>query len=395
MISASLLCLFAVETTGAVPAQQAWHRHTIDNTTRGADGVRLADVNSDGWPDIATGWEEGGSVRVYIHPGPERASRPWPSVSVGDVKSPEDAVMVDLDGDGATDVVSSCEGTTKTVYVHWAPPDRADYLRARTWSTTAISTTRGGQAWMFALPMDIDGRHGTDLVVGSKGTSGAIGWLEAPPDARNIDQWRYHRLCDAGWIMSLQSHDMDADGDLDILVSDRKGPTRGVFWLENPGSIPTHDGKAWARRLLGGNDREVMFLTRGILNGKRGPVVVCAVRDRGVSLFWTDETLEIPMPDGCGTGKGVSVGDVDLDGRNDIVFTCENARDELSGIRWLSATPGGTWLDHEISGGSGIKFDRVELLDLDGDGDLDVLTCEERSNLGVVWYENPIRGGGL
>ena len=29
------------------------------------------------------------------------------------------------------------------------------------------------------------------------------------------------------------------------------------------------------------------------------------------------------------------------------------------------------------------------LADLDGDGDLDVLTCEEVGNLGVIWYENP------
>ena len=45
----------------------------------------------------------------------------------------------------------------------------------------------------------------------------------------------------------------------------------------------------------------------------------------------------------------------------------------------------------EISGGAGIKFDLVELVDLDGDEDLDVLTCEESANLGVIWYENPLR----
>ena len=26
---------------------------------------------------------------------------------------------------------------------------------------------------------------------------------------------------------------------------------------------------------------------------------------------------------------------------------------------------------------------------MDADGDLDLLTCEERENLGVFWYENP------
>ena len=39
----------------------------------------------------------------------------------------------------------------------------------------------------------------------------------------------------------------------------------------------------------------------------------------------------------------------------------------------------------------GVKHDLVPLIDLDGDGDLDVLTTEETKGLGVVWYENPTR----
>ena len=33
----------------------------------------------------------------------------------------------------------------------------------------------------------------------------------------------------------------------------------------------------------------------------------------------------------------------------------------------------------------------AELIDLDDDGDLDVLTCEERRINAVIWYENPQR----
>ena len=44
-----------------------------------------------------------------------------------------------------------------------------------------------------------------------------------------------------------------------------------------------------------------------------------------------------------------------------------------------------------IAGPEGAKFDRIELVDLDDDGDLDLVTTEERDGLGVVWYENPVR----
>ena len=47
------------------------------------------------------------------------------------------------------------------------------------------------------------------------------------------------------------------------------------------------------------------------------------------------------------------------------------------------------WQEHDISGPEGVKFDRIELVDMDADGDPDVLTCEEIEDLGVFWYENP------
>ena len=58
-----------------------WNRHTIDDTSNGADGVRLEDVNGDGLMDIATGWEEGGLVRIYLNPGKDKVHSLWPSVT--------------------------------------------------------------------------------------------------------------------------------------------------------------------------------------------------------------------------------------------------------------------------------------------------------------------------
>ena len=48
-----------------------------------------------------------------------------------------------------------------------------------------------------------------------------------------------------------------------------------------------------------------------------------------------------------------------------------------------------SWSLQPISGVDGVKHDMIKLLDLDQDGDLDLLTCEEVKQLGVIWYENP------
>ncbi len=209
-----------------------WKRHTIDASSRGADGVRLADANRDGLPDIATGWEEGGKVRAYLNPGPGKVREPWPAVTVGNVPSPEDAVFVDLNRDGAVDVVSSTEGGSKTLFVHWAP--RENYLDPKNWRTEPLPGSAGMAQWMYVLPMANERTGKVDLVAGSKNDAAAVGVWEAHAGSGK-PTWR--RWYDAGWIMSLIARDIDGDGDSDVLATDRKGAARGALWFENTGGI--------------------------------------------------------------------------------------------------------------------------------------------------------------
>ncbi len=383
-------------------AQQHWHRHTIDQSSEGADGVRLADFDEDGLTDIVTGWEQGGIVRVYRNPGHSASKKPWPAVTVGPATSVEDAVFVDLDADGNLDVISCCEGETKQVFVHWAP-ELAGYLDERKWTTDSFPEVAGRTRWMFCLPMDVDGSNGIDLVIGSKDPNGQVGWLESPPlkSARDLSQWKYHQWQDAGWIMSLRSFDLDGDNDLDVLVSDRKGSRRGVYWLENQNDKSI--AQQWNRLDVGGEKHECMFLD--VIQHPNGkPTIVCPTRDGELLIFVGQQPVtSIPNPFGVKSGKGAAWGDMNLDGRMDIVHTTNTGAMEtkVAGVSLLLG-PGQlaptaqenekqAWTSRAISDHEGTKFDRIELLDLDGDGDLDVLTCEERDNLGVIWYENPIR----
>ena len=377
-------------------AGSPWPRHVVDSSSVGADGVRMADLNGDRHFDIVTGWEEGGEVRIYLHPGPGQVRGPWPRATVGQVESVEDAMFMDVDQDGRLDAVSAAEGEEQTVFVHWAPPENAHLLVDSMWTTQEMPASRKTMRWMYTYPLQIDQMHGADFFAGGKGEGAAVGWFEAPPHPDSLAGWRWREVSAAGWVMSLVPFDLDRDGDMDVVLSDRRGELQGCRWLENPGP-EAEVGARWPSHPIGGHGEEVMFMTLADLNRDRHLDVVSATRGHvllyleqvpGDSLQW--EQKRIDVPESAGTAKSVKVADMNGDGALDIVVTTEQAEGKV-GVFWMTRpTDSSAWAFHDISGRAGIKFDLAQLIDLDEDGDLDVLTCEERAGLGVVWYENPL-----
>ena len=397
--------LIAIELSYMQPEPQSWSRHVIDSGQSGADGVRLADINRDGLPDITTGWEEEGITKVYLHPGYEDVTSKWPSVVVGSASSVEDAVFADLDGDGNTDVISSTEGENNKMLVHWGPSQ--DILDPSNWQTDTIAASDGLTRWMFAVPLDLDGSGRPGIIVGSKDPNGVVGWFYSTEDPRNLQHWIWHPITNATWIMSLIAHDVNQDGHLDIVLSDRKpGSSNGVRWLQNPGAEHLFES-TWDSHFIGAQGKEVMFMDMADLD-KDGLVdaIACERSEQQILYFRKLDTTginwsshKISIPEFTGFAKAVKLADMNLDGQPDIVFSSNTMGDDTkSGVYWLSysKTPMDKyWSWQPISGSEGYKFDRLELLDLDGDGDLDVLTCEENygpqsQGLGVIWYENPV-----
>lgn len=376
-----------------------WVRHTIDDTLRGADGVRVADVNGDGLPDVTTGWEEAGLTRAYLHPGFDDVTDRWPEVTVGETPHVEDAVWADVNGDGNMDVVSSLEGSARAVFVSFAPADPEDFLDPAAWTTEEIPAARG-RRWMYALPMDVDGRGGIDLVVGGKGKGAMLGWLESPEDPSDLSAWTLHKIATVGWVMSIESVDMNEDGVLDILISDRAEFTaNGVSWFDHSNG-PDAVFDEWTRHPVGARHRSPGFIGPVYDNEARLEAIVVPSGGERLTLFERESgrgdlwsSRPIPYPGRLGSPKSVAIGDIDLDGTNDVVVACTNLSGWEDGMVWFAQATGPTDVPPEkqdLSGAQGEKFDRIELLDLDGDGDLDVLTTEEVQRFGVIWYENPL-----
>jgi hypothetical protein len=138
-----------------------------------------------------------------------------------------------------------------------------------------------------------------------------------------------------------------------------------------------------------------MFADLGDVNGDGLLDAAVAVKPNDVFLClqkagrtWREQILSLDATN-LGDAKAVKIADLNRDGLADLIYTCENAKGPREGIVWLEQQRDGTWLQRTLGGPEGVKFDLVQSLDLDADGDLDVLTCEERDQLGVIWYENP------
>ena len=388
-------------------ASNSWTRHTIDNTSLGADGARSMDVNGDGLQDIVAGWEQGGVSRLYLMNREENQKPSWTIVEAGPAPSVEDALLVDVDRDGFVDVISSTEGKNKEVVIHWGPSDPKNYNDSKLWKTETLF--EDGSMWMFAIAMDIDGKHGLDIVVGGKGPDAKIGWLQSPADSRALEAWNFHPINPAGWTMSLIAKDMDNDGDEDILLSDRKSKDSGIRWLENPGKESKALTAPWENHWIAQHIDEAMLIDTVDFDqdGIEEIVVPYYIDQEGhISTFQTKDRknwkeLSIQYPPNMGRAKALSAGDINLDGQTDLVLSTEHADDGKSGVVWLEYQENWDnpdWTTHDVSGPEGIKFDLNLLLDVDADGDLDIVNTEEANNasggkrgLGLIWYENPTR----
>jgi hypothetical protein len=398
VIGFNLFQLFVVQVCGADDSLNSpWTRHVIDSHSQGADGTRLADVNRDGLLDIVTGWEQGGISRICLHPGYQAVRKSWPGVTVGSAKDVEDALLIDLDADGAMDVVSCCEGGQQSIRVHWG--DGGDVLREESWETVDLPDSVGVCRWMYSTPLDVNQDGQIDLVAGGKGAGAMLGWWELPSNPRDVAAWQWHPLRKMGWLMSLEVIDMNADGKMDLLFSDRKGERSGVFWLENPGADSLDLMRVWPEHEVGGLHQEVMFLSIGDLDSDTVQEIVVAIRPQKILVIKRDgsqsnqwRSRELAIPETFGTAKATAIADFDLDDQAEIVFSTENAKAPKMGIGMFdrSSSDDRSWELKSISGVDGVKHDLLVPIDLDGDGDVDVLTCEEVKNLGVIWYENPI-----
>lgn len=238
-----------------------------------------------------------------------------------------------------------------------------------------------------AEPCDLDGDGATDLLVADLGTfeardvqTGRVLWVRQQPAT---GQWQtIELLTGVGRISDVRAADFDADGDLDLLVSEFGWHKTGsVFWLENQGGLP--EKPQFARHDIdsrpGGIHLPIIDLNR---DGKPDFLAlmsqdyeeVLAWINRGDGTFEKQIVSERQEP--SFGSSGIELVDLDGDGDLDLLYTNGDTFDSRQakpyhGVQWLENTGGYPYKLHRLADMIGCY--RALAADFDHDGDLDIV----------------------
>jgi len=351
-----------------------WKRHVIDaDKPYRSIFIRSEDLDGDGEKDIVTGgfW--------YKNPGIINAK--WERIPIGDSFN-NIALVHDFDDDGDMDFLGTeGKGSDPNSDMLWAendgsgnfkihkniPSGYGDFLQG-----VAVERFQGDST-QVALSWHEEGRGIQMLTVPGNPTEGI---------------WIISKISDFSQDEALSSGDIDWDGDQDLLL--------GTKWLRN-------DGSFWEVMTINNTtdppDRNRLAdINR---DGKLDAVVGYEAVSKPGKLAWYEQKGEPSSPEweehliGIITGPmSLAVDDLDRDGDPDVVVGEHNTEEPSRAKTYFFENVDGrgtNWITHIIHIGDE-HHDGTQLVDIDNDGDLDIISIGW-THPNVIIYENKLLPG--
>ncbi len=297
----------------------------LPRTEHDSEDVAFADFDADGDLDLVLVSEDDRKDELYLNDGTGRFGDASDRLTPDDVSNA--LVVLDLNGDGAPDVLTGNIGTDRAL-INDGEGGFRDETATRWRQGSAESRTQDLEAF------DADGDGDPDVVVGNEGqnqlylnASGVLVDVTATHLPRENDESR-----------EVRAADFDGDGDLDLVVGNvqfvRDEPAvdtlllndgKGVFAYAPAGSLPSagdvDNFTIQAVDVDGDADVDVIAPST-VFERAAGDYRV--LLNDGKARFSVAARGSVLPPSADGNGFDVEVADFDADGRADL-FLCNRA----------------------------------------------------------------------
>ena len=407
------------------PNNNDWTEYTIDSTFDGASSIYVNDMDLDGDLDVIAAANVGNDISWWTNNGSVKRNAWTESIIKTDFTAASFVTVFDFDRDGDPDIMAT--SPTDNDVSWWKNNANLESGNIGFTAEHKVDDFFDNASSVNAIDLDADGNID---IIGTGRLADDLTWWKN--DASPADSSWQESTIDGSLDGAYASFvlDLDRDGDIDIQVAAYNGDS--IIWYENDGSetftknsINTSfngansiysididqdgdfdivatayfaDELAWWD-----NNGSESFTKKSIdssINGASsaycldfdydGDIDILATAMVNDDVLWYEndgsETFtKRKIDENLDGALSISAADIDMDGDLDIVSCGKNGND----IAWYAndGTPeDGGWIRYflarDFNGAS-----RVNLADLDLDGDIDIITAAEADD-DIVWWEN-------
>ncbi len=343
-----------------------------DADTDNATSVSAADLDGDADADVLAAYDPSGQISFYENLGDGEFS-PRRDITA-DTDNARGVHLADLDGDNDLDVLSLSIRDNRIIWYENA--GGGSFLPQRDVAAYSDGATS-------VRPADLDGDGDLDLLWASADDD-KIAWYSNQGEGRFSPQ----RLIttDADRVGIIRAADLDGDSDLDVLWTSSSDGKNA--WFENlgGGEFASHraiarDFQGTARRVIpadldGDGDVDVLSQT-----SHRWDNTIAWLENLGNGEFSSGRHIAL-------TARRAAAADMaDLDGDGDLDVLLDAAQtDGIQSIHWFENQGGRFVLSQQVHSADSGSFAKVRVTDLDGDGDLDVVSSSSEEGE-ISWFE--------